>query len=322
MSGSFTISLDFELRWGIRDNAGSDRYLDAIMGGREAIPEMLKLFAHFDIAATWATVGFLFAKDKDELIDHLPKDRPSYRDASMSPYGDIDTRVGQDEADDPLHFGLSLIERIQDTPRQEIGSHTFSHFYCLEEGGGVEAFAADMEAARSIAAARDVTAQSLVLPRNQVSVAHLDAAKRAGITVFRGNPSAPFYAARPRGREKLALRALRLADSMLPLAATAARPGMDTQTQMFDTPASRFLRPIASTTSLRARAQRRRIKAEMTSAAKRGLNYHLWWHPHNMGRATEANIAHLQDLLKHYQILHNRHGMQSRSMIELAQAGS
>ena len=37
------------------------------------------------------------------------------------------SKVGENEQEDLLHFGKSLME-IKRTPHQEIGSHTFSHF--------------------------------------------------------------------------------------------------------------------------------------------------------------------------------------------------
>ena len=37
MSGSFVISLDFELMWGVRDHRSIADYGDAVLGGREAI---------------------------------------------------------------------------------------------------------------------------------------------------------------------------------------------------------------------------------------------------------------------------------------------
>lgn len=318
MTGSFTISLDFELRWGIRDNADAAGYEDAILGGRIAIPQMLDLFKSHGIAATWATVGFLFAENRDELLDHLPKKRPTYANPHYSPFDDINTRVGQSETDDPLHFGMSLIRQIQDTPHQEIASHSFSHFYCLEDGGDMDAFGADMQAAQSIAGSKGITVQSLVLPRNQLSTPHLAEAKKAGITVFRGNPKAHFYQPRPRTEERRLLRALRLADSAVPLTSTLAVPAQDHATGLFNTPASRFLRPLRSTTSMLAKAQRRRIKQEMTTAAKRGMNYHLWWHPHNFGRTTEANIHNLADILQHFALLRDSHGMQAKTMADLS----
>ena len=49
-------------------------------------------------------------------------------------------RIGPNERQDPYHFGLSLVRRIKDCPHQEIGTHTFSHYYCLEDGQTPEHF--------------------------------------------------------------------------------------------------------------------------------------------------------------------------------------
>lgn len=320
MTSSFTISLDFELRWGVRDNVGEQAYADAILGGRRAVPQMLSAFESHGVAATWATVGFLFAENRKDLLDHLPEERPNYTNPRFDPYQDLKNKVGESETDDPLHFGLSLIRRIEDTPRQEIGSHSFSHFYCLEDGGGADAFGADMAAAQRIAGSRGIAVRSLVLPRNQLSTPHLIAARHAGITIVRGNPKARFYGATARSNERRHHRALRLADSVVPLTSTLATPSHDPTSGLVDTPASRFLRPIRSTSSLLAKAQRRRIQSEMTQAAKSGKNYHLWWHPHNFGRATEANMENLHAILRHFETLRDRYGMQPRTMLELASA--
>ncbi len=58
----------------------------------------------------------------------------------------------------------------------------------------------------------------------------------------------------------------------------------------------------------------------MTYAAEHGLLYHLWWHPHNFGMETEANLALLRGVLEHYRHLHETAGMQSRTMREVAEA--
>ncbi len=322
MTSSFTISLDFELRWGIRDNPNEEAYADAILGGRRAIPPMLRAFEDYGVAATWATVGFLFAENRDDLLSHLPATQPDYANSHLSPYDDVLNRVGQGEADDPLHYGLSLIRQIEGTPRQEIGSHSFSHFYCLEEGSTAEAFGADMAAAQNIARSKGITTQSLVLPRNQQRESHLIAARKAGITVFRGHPKAAFYQPRARTNERPHWRALRLLDSAMPLTSTLATPTHDATSDLVNTPASRFLRPLRSTSSLLARAQRHRIEGEMTKAARQGKNYHLWWHPHNFGRATEANIENLRAILRHFVSLRDSHGMQAMTMLDLAQSGA
>src|SRR5690242_8377651 len=98
--GALVISLDFELHWGVRDWCGPrSPYRANLLGAREAIPRMLDLFAEYDVAATWATVGFLFAESGDELKAMSPVNRPAYRSAKLSPY---EEPVGRDERDDPL----------------------------------------------------------------------------------------------------------------------------------------------------------------------------------------------------------------------------
>ena len=66
-SGKLLISLDFELMWGVRDKRTISGYGKNIMGAREAIPQLLNLFGKYDIHATWAVVGFLFARSRKEL---------------------------------------------------------------------------------------------------------------------------------------------------------------------------------------------------------------------------------------------------------------
>jgi hypothetical protein len=56
----------------------------------------------------------------------------------------------------------------------------------------------------------------------------------------------------------------------------------------------------------------------MTHAAKKGEVYHLWWHPHNFGRNTEANFHFLEKVLKHFKRLKQEYGFKSLSMIQLA----
>src|SRR6187402_3567822 len=128
----FTISLDFELMWGVRDHRTIDDYGQNILGARKAIGEMLKLFDKYDIHVTWATVGLLFYDDKKTLLGDLPTKLPSYTKQVYSPYPSLDG-IGENEQSDPYHFGLSLIKQIQAVPFQEISTHTYSHYYCLEE---------------------------------------------------------------------------------------------------------------------------------------------------------------------------------------------
>src|SRR5689334_1908763 len=114
--GALVISLDFELHWGVRDKRPANGpYRRNLLGARAAVPGMLDLFKEFGIRATWATVGFLFARSRKELQEYSPARRPAYRDPKLSAY---EERVGEDEAEDPLHYGASLIDEIADHPGQ------------------------------------------------------------------------------------------------------------------------------------------------------------------------------------------------------------
>lgn len=60
--GTFVVSLDFELWWGIRDAIPLARYRDNLIGERVAVEVLLERFTKRGIRATWATVGALFWK--------------------------------------------------------------------------------------------------------------------------------------------------------------------------------------------------------------------------------------------------------------------
>lgn len=130
-SGRFVISLDFELMWGVRDKRSIADYGRNILGVRQAVPALLALFAEHNIACTWATVGMLFFANKRDLLAGLPEQRPRYTNPRLSPYETL-SEIGDNEDTDPYWYGLSMIERIMDCPRQEIGTHT-SHIFTVSK---------------------------------------------------------------------------------------------------------------------------------------------------------------------------------------------
>ena len=316
------MSLDFELMWGVRDHRTIADYGDAIMGGRAAIPRMLATFSKHRVKATWATVGFLFARNRADLLDHAPSLRPRYANAKLDPYSSAIHGIGTSEADDPWHFGRSLVEQIRDTEGQELATHTHSHYYCLEPGQTGAAFRADIKAAMTAAAEANVTLQSIVFPRNQMSDEAVRICVENGISCVRGNPDAYMY--RPRGQEETgaAVRFLRTVDSVLPLTPrTSARPKRDARGAL-NVPASRFFCPRFLKVPGVSEAFLRRIKSEMLHAAQNDEIYHLWWHPHNFGRDTDRHLGRLEAILSYFERLAGDHGMQSVTMADcLAIAG-
>ena len=318
-TGQFVISLDLELYWGMRDTRTLEAYGPNILGVREALPRMLRAFDAHGVKATFAAVGLLFFDDKETMLRGLPAERPSYTNRTLSPYTNHFDRVGRNEAEDPYHFGASLLRLIKEHPTHEIACHTFSHYYCLEWGQTEAEFAADLRAAKSAAVALGVDLKSFVFPRNQYNERYLGICHAEGITNYRGNERSWLYRARNREDETRTRRALRLLDTWLNLSGhnchvfSAALPG-----QPVDIPASRFLRPWNKRWNALEGLRLRRITKAMDHAARTGKVFHLWWHPHNFGRDTEKNIAFLQRILAHYEELHQRYSFESATMGALA----
>lgn len=316
--GTFVISLDFELMWGVRDVHTPATYGANILGVRRAIPAMLDLFGEFGLHATWATVGLLFFDTKAELLAGLPAVRPAYTDANLSSYVALPD-LGPNEATDPYHYGRALLHQIRAVPGQEVATHTFSHYYCQEPGQTAETFCHDLTAAVAAAAAQGVALRSLVFPRNQCNPAYLGICRELGITSYRGNEAAWMYRKTSEAAQTPWQRAARLLDAYVSLSGTnCAEPAELARTLPFNIPASRFLRPWSARLRAGEGLRLRRILAGLTHAARRGQVFHLWWHPHNFGAHLAENMAVLRAIAVHYQSLQQQYGLRSLTMSELA----
>ena len=314
--GVFMISLDFELYWGVRDKRTIEGYRENLLGVRRAVAEMLAAFAEQQIHVTWATVGFLFFRDAGELSGALPPVRPAYVEPQLCPYRYI---ASQTELEPVYHFAPELIARIRAHPGQEIATHTFSHYYCLERGQDIVSVREDLAAAVRVARASGVALRSLVFPRNQWNPEYLPVLQEFGIACFRATERSPFYEPTQERTQSRVNRAVRLLDAYVNLTGhhtyTLAECGAHLP---FAIPASRFLRPYSPQLAILDPLRLRRITAAITHAATAGRVFHLWWHPHNFGRHTEANVAFLRRILAHVAKMRARYGMESLNMGELA----
>lgn len=318
--GVLVISLDFELHWGIRDREGvNGPYRANLRGVWEAIPKMLDAFREFEVASTWATVGFLFADSSEQIELHSPRVKPEYLDGRLDPYIE---KIGFSEEDDPFHYAASLIEKIRRCPRQEIGSHTFSHYYCLEPGQGRLSFREDLQSAISIARTKGIELESIVYPRNQHNPDYEDILYQHGISCYRGNQDAWMYqAANTADNRRLPKRLCRLVDTYLNIAGhhtvrweqIVLEDGL-----LCNVPASFYVRPFSPLLKKLDFLRLRRIEQSMRRAAVKREVVHLWWHPHDFGAHTDENISFLRRILSTYQELRRTHGMKSLSMAEVA----
>jgi len=309
MAGTLIVSLDFELFWGMHDCCSLEQYSPNIIGGRKAIPQMLELFQQFGIHATWASVGMLFANSVPELEAYLPEEKPSYHDPALSPYPFLDTLQEGDEH----YFAPELLQQISQTPGQEIGSHTFCHYYCREAGQSLGQFRKDMEAALAIGKDRGYVLKSVILPRNQSEPEFNSVLQELGFTSYRDEENDWIH---EKIKFRPLMRALRLADVYFPLTGHGCFTPKN-EDGIINIVGSRMYKPrfIGFLEPLKLR----RIKKQMLYAAKHDLCFHLWWHPHNIGVDTEYHLRQLEEIFHYYQQLQSTYGMRSLNMGELAQ---
>ena len=314
MSGNLIVSLDFELFWGMLDCSTLESYQDNVLGGRKAIPQLLKLFEEYGIHATWATVGFLFADSKEELRRFFPDSGllPTYDHKDVCPYPWFET-IGSDEESAPCFFAPSLVKLVAEAPGQELASHTFSHYYCRERGQSAEQFAADMAAAKAIAEEKGYTLRSVILPRNQCEPEYTQVLWDLGFAAYRDEENDWIH---EKIKFRPMLRLLRLADVYLPLTGQGGYVPKN-ENGIWNLVGSRMYKPILKPLAFLEPLKLHRIKRQMLHAAKNNLTFHLWWHPHNIGVRTEQHLRQLREIFGYYLKLKERYGMESRNMAEM-----
>jgi len=316
--GALVISLDFELHWGVRDKfPPNGPYRANLLGERQAIPAILELFRSHGVHATWATVGMLFARSKSELLSLSPRLKPQYTIETLSPYSE---HIGDNEQADPLHYAPTLIQLISDTPGQEIATHTFSHYYCLEEGQSAETFADDLACATKAMARLGIPApESIVFPRNQRNPAYDHVLKKCGIKTYRGNQQVWIYRDGDSTSMSSVQRAFRLVDTYVGPNYLVDWNNVRQENELFDVAASFFLRPFSRYFQHLEGLRLARICQAIRQAARHGKIVHLWWHPHNFGVNLKENIATLKTVLTEFCAMRLRFNMESLTMREIAQ---
>jgi hypothetical protein len=114
------------------------------------------------------------------------------------------------------------------------------------------------------------------------------------------------------------MRILRLADVYLPL---TGQGGYEPKIEngIVNLMGSHMYKPYFKPLAFLERLKIRRIKKQMLHAAKKGLTYHLWWHPHNVGVRTDFHMKQLEEIFSYYDQLKLKYGMRSLNMDEAAQ---
>lgn len=322
MAGVFLISLDFELHWGVFDKRDRTSRMSCYTSMQEVVPAVLQRFQQYNVHATWATVGSLFLNDEAEWRAYIPEAKPQYDNHKYSSYA-FARLHGLDGNNRTAHFAPDLVKMIANASGQEIATHTFSHYYCLEKGQTVQQFEADLQAVQEVAKAKiGKSLTSLVFPRNQYDEEYLEACYRNGITAVRINPSNWFWTSIGNDDTSFVRRLFRTGDVFLPLGEKSTfsmEQVKQTSAQMpVCIPASRLLRQYDPAWPVMNSMRLKRIMNEMTYAAEHNECFHLWWHPENFGFHPAQSLRELELILQHFHNLRQRCGLQTMTMEEVA----
>lgn len=324
----FLISLDLELHWGGFEKWSLDptskvgqSFRQYFLNTRNVIPEMLNAFIAYEAQVTWATVGLLFHKSREEMVSIQPKSLPTFDKGYLSAYQYMQQHpIGISEIDDPFHYAPSLIEQISQAKGMEVGSHSYSHFYVNEPGQNVEQFQDDLIAAKKVAEMQGHHITSLVFPRNQINFSYLKTCYDLGFRSIRINPNVWYWDTTKKSINYLHTRLVRGSDSFLNMGnrTSFSFEGLNIQNGIpLFIPASRFLRPYQRTFPVLNELRMSRILNEMKLAAQQNEVYHLWWHPHNFGHFPNESMDGLHRILDHFANLQKQYGMISLNMRNL-----
>ena len=272
------------MRWGVHDLYGLniDKYRTNIENVRNVVPRMLQLFSERNIRATWATVGALGLNSWDEYFAIAPPP-PAYHFKNFK----INPRYSEMDPKGILHFAPDLVQKIVDTPGQELGSHSFSHLYFREKGITAEDFVADAATVYSIWENRyNSRPVSLVFPRNQS--AFVPRLPECGIHIWRGNENAWYYELTSKNKRLSVSRLLQFYESINPWVKRASPIIKDVCRS------SMFIRFNLSETLWELHVKR--LENELKNLSLDEV-LHIWWHPHNLGNNMVIRMSRLDRIL-------------------------
>lgn len=311
--GIFCISLDFEKYWGIHDISDWQSREAELSNVKNIVFQMLELFDSNKIHATWAFVGLLAHPNFEDILDQELKAIP-YENSSYSPFP-----LDGQKIPNSISCALDELKKIKSIRFQELASHTFSHFYSLEKGIGSVDFETDLRKMKTIEKLLGIKFDSIVFPRNQINEAFIEICKAENYIAYRGNQQSALWENSSYENESFFKKGKRLIDAYYPIAKTKgySLKEIRSKKEIINIPASRFFRPISKKWGFEDQKMKR-IKDEMTKAAKNNEIYHLWWHPHNFTNNTEAHFEQLDQLFEHFHELHKTYGFVSLNMQEIA----
>lgn len=313
-NGSFVISLDYEMGFGLvgHDKKYVHTYKTSnVQHAVKALNRIRETLRKYGVKLTVCYVGGIGMHDMEEFFSKAPI-VPTYNRKELSPQQMIEDNPDLKECQE-IFFRPDIVKSLVNDTMVEVGSHTFIHYFCLEEGQKIEEFEADMKATINNSLK---PMKSIIFPRNQIKKDYLLLCKKYGFTHYRGMRENFLWKLEPERSRNIIRRFLRLVDAYIPLIGSNSFDVSDDGI-LRNVPGSAFFRPYSRKLRFLENIKVWRICWSMKKAAKNKKVYHLWWHPHNFGANTDKNIQELERICRYFVWLRDKYGMTSNFISDL-----
>jgi len=289
--GTFIISIDFEYAIGYADVNLSSAQKDLVRQEADVARKILDLFQKYDIPATWAIVGHLLEDDCSVEEGRVHSNFPAeiYTDQRLDWFAH---HPAASDSTDPLWFdSAGVIELVRQSPvGHEIASHSYAHILYGSPNIKPAAIATDLAEVAKIHAKHNLPLTSFIFPRNREG--YHSSLKGIGIKCFRGE-SKFWYHRIPGPFGRLA----HLFDYLIPRSRTVV-PSWH-ESGLLNIPDSLLLLGRNGLRKLITPGMmKRKIRAGVRQAVRRGEIFHFWFHPSNFSYDTDTQLQILEDTLK------------------------
>ena len=315
--GVFIVSLDFELFWGHVDKLHPEEHSE-FEKIHTIVPRLCALFQKYHIHATWGVVGGMLASNDDEFLKYLPRPVSEQTKQAIQKLG-----IGSFDnlnCSRKLLYAPELVRLVAETPGQEIGTHTYSHYYTEHERSSVDEFEREIKASIAIMNSYGYCCDTVIFPRNQVSTRFLPVLQKNGLYVYRGSHESETWIGRTKRFQRFFHidAPIWILSNYLPLSKSTYKIIRFGYEELCNIKSSRLFKPAKASYGWLEKLKVLYYKSEMTRAAKKGEIYHIWFHPFNMIQDTELYFDQLESLFRHFQVLQEKYEVKSFNMKEAA----
>jgi hypothetical protein len=277
------ISLDFELRWGVRHLYKGNflQYKKELDGADDAAKSLCDYFDKNQIPSSWATVGALALSDWDEFFEYCSIDELNLRSNFIAAKSEFK------KENEKYYFSPNTVTQIASSDFAELASHTFTHLFCCEPNITEQMFILDNSTANDIFLSKfGHQIESLVFPRNQENF--LYCFPQLGLKSYRANEVGDSPESNTLLGNTFLKKVQRFSSSINPfLARSSAYNSSFTRASLFlrlDLPSSLWRLHLA------------RIKNELKNLSD-GECFHIWCHPHNLGADTPIKLKRISEIM-------------------------